>query len=174
MRQCQPMSNQKRLRSQHGNIAELPPALFVFFILVVFPTINLFGLAAGMVSLMLVTQETASRAANQPTYAKALTAMSQQASLLLNSGFAHFANIRPIGGYQGTGNDLYVVATSYSGSVKTFGPDTPLPPPVDSATNVYEYSVHSKYAVGPIISFAGVPLLAGVPAMGQPALLGSL
>jgi hypothetical protein len=154
-------------------MAELPPALFVFLLLIMFPVLDLIAVGTGMATAILLTNEAADRAASQPDYGSALAAMVQQSNQGLNTGFAQFAKLKPAEGYLSSGTDLYVEATNFrsGGKTTTFGPNQPLPPPVDTSSNVYEYNVKSAYYAGPLISLHFVPIIGDVPGLGQPARL---
>ncbi len=153
-------------------MSEMPIALFTLFILMAFPLINLLGLATGASVALLIAHQAATRAASHQRYDSALKEMSNEASNLLNSGFAAFAHVTPVGGYAGSGADLYVLATNYrSGGTKTFGPNQPVSEVIDPSTNLYECNVRVKYQVGPVISMANAPFISDIPALGKPATL---
>ncbi len=159
-------------RSQNGNLSELPIALFVLFILLAFPLLNLLGLATGASIACLVAHQAAARASTHQRYDTALQAMNTEATSLLGSGFASFARMTPVNGYLGSGADLYVLATDYrGGGTQSYGPNQPVQSAIDPSTYLYECNVRVKYQIGPTISMAGAPFIGDVPGLGKPAVI---
>jgi len=166
------MSRVHLTRNQSGNMSELPIALFMLLILLAFPFINLIGLATGASVAYLIAHQAATRAASHQRYDRALKEMGNEANNLLNTGFAAFAHLKPVGGFADSGADLYILATNYrSGGIKTFGPNQPVSEVIDPSTFLYECNVRVKYEVGPVISMAGAPFINEIPALGRPATL---
>lgn len=142
----------------------------ILLIFVVFPLINLMAVATGYGVAFLITNQAARQAASQPTFNDALAAMLNESGTLAQWGISRFAKLKPVGGYQGSGTDLYILATNYSTSQMTrIGPNKPVPPPVDSSTFVYEYCVPGTFDVGPMVDMSSVPFLGTVPGLGPPA-----
>ncbi|CAN5698735.1 hypothetical protein BH10CYA1_BH10CYA1_05170 [soil metagenome] len=159
-------------RSRKGNMSELPIALLMLMILLAFPLINLLGLVTGTSIACLIAHQAASRAASHQTYDSALTAMENEASNLINTGFANFAHMNPIRGYSGTGADLYVVASNYrTGGTKTFGPNEAVQDVIDPSSWLYECNVRVKYEIGPVISMASAPFIGEIPGLGKPVVI---
>lgn len=159
----------KRARIASGHIAEFPLTLYILFFVVVFPCINLVGLATGLTTICLLAHESASRAANQRKYSDALNGMEQTTLTFLTQGFAKFAGLKPVGGYVGAGTDLFVDAINFRNNKRTtFGPNTAVTPPVDVSNTVYECRVVASYEVGPVINLSFLPLLGMVPGIGKP------
>ncbi|MBI2812333.1 MAG: hypothetical protein HYX67_16100 [Candidatus Melainabacteria bacterium] len=153
-------------------MSELPIALLMLFILLMFPLIDLAGLATGASIAFLIAHQSAARAASHQRYDSALTAMSTEANNFLSTGFANFARLTPVGGYDGSGADLYILATNYrGGGIKVFGPNQPVSEPIDPSTCLYECNVRVKYKVGPVISMANAPFISEIPGLGKPAVL---
>ena len=152
-------------------------AVLIFFVFSLFPLINLFGMAVATGTVALGDYGNGiAKAALQHTHALALNAMVLEASALSHNGFAALLKLHPIGGYQYCGADLFIDATSFKGGGTTsYGPNTPIPltvpPLVDPATHVYEYSVHAAFSVGPFIDMSNIPWIASVPGIGAPALI---
>ncbi len=166
------MTTKNSKRSTTGNMSELPLALLMLFILMMFPLIDLVGLATGASIGFLIAHQAASRAASHQRYDSALTAMSTEANNFLTTGFANFAHMEPVGGYDGSGADLYILATNYrSGGIKAFGPNQPVPEAIDPSTCLYEFNVRVKYKIGPVISMANAPFISEIPGLGKPATL---
>lgn len=159
-------------RSRRGSIAEVPPALFILFVVIMLPLIDLLGLALAAGAIGLTNYTCMSRAACQPTFDLALSAMSDEATSFQSTGFFKFLNLQPAGGYQNCGIDMWVKADNFRGGTsQTYGPNTPVPPPVDTTTYIYAYMGRSAFRVSPWISFSGVPLLSQIPGLGQPVVL---
>ncbi|MGH9551756.1 MAG: hypothetical protein ACRD3W_20390 [Terriglobales bacterium] len=155
------------LRKNRGAINELPLALLTLLIFAVFPVLNLVSLAVAGTVVCLLTHQQASQASVQPTYAQAMNAVGSQSKGLFDSGFARLCKIEPVGGVDNCGTNLYVQATDYrKGGTTRFGPNAPLPPPIDTHSFVYEYLTESAYNVGP---FVKVPFFNDVPGLGKPA-----
>jgi hypothetical protein len=80
--------------------------------------------------------------------------------------------MQPVGGYNNCGVTLYVDATNYIGNtVKSYGPNTPVPPPIDTTSTFYEYRAVASYDVRPFIDLGSVPFINNVPVIGKPAQL---
>jgi hypothetical protein len=161
----------KKIRPSSGHIAEFPLTLYILFFIVVFPCIDLVGLATGLTTICLLAHESASRAANQRKYSDSLNGMEQTTMTFLTQGFAKFAKLKPVGGYVGMGTDLYVDAINFRNNKRMpFGPNTAVTPPVDVSNCVYECRVVAHYEVGPVLDLSFVPLLGMVPGIGKPVL----
>lgn len=158
--------------SQSGiAVAEFAPTLMVL-ILVLFPLINLLGVATGFACETLVALESARRAASARSLPDALEGMVTEAGTVATSGFGSFAKMRPTGGYGQSGTDLYLKVTSiYSGATTTYGPNIGLPSPIDVSANIYEGSVRAVFDLGPLISMSFIPGFKDIPGLGKPARL---
>ena len=93
-------------------MAEFAPALFVFLILIFFPFINLFGYLCGVATALLIANQCATAAAVSQTYQDATTASADTAVQLTNSCLGQFARLQAVGGYNGTGVNVYVAVTN--------------------------------------------------------------
>ncbi|MGH9551627.1 MAG: hypothetical protein ACRD3W_19740, partial [Terriglobales bacterium] len=165
------MTNRKYLRNNKGSLVELAPVLMILLVFVVLPLIDLAAVGTGMATIVLTTHEVAARAANQQTYDNALSMMAAEANSMLATGFARFAGMRPTGGYQTCGIDLYIESTNFrnNGTTQEFGPNTPVNGAIDPTQNIYEVNARAHFQVGPAISFAAIPGLSAVPGLGKPA-----
>ena len=163
----------KGIRKASGaNIAEFAPAIFVLFLVILFPLINLLAIASGFATATLIANQCATAAAVSQTYNDALNSMSNTALTLTSSPLGKFAGLQPMSGYgyQGCGVDLYVAVTNVgSNSITVYGPNTPLAGPIDTTNNIYEYEARVSYAIGPFLSMAGTPIFTNVPGLGKPA-----
>ncbi|MDR3614816.1 MAG: hypothetical protein P4L53_14755 [Candidatus Obscuribacterales bacterium] len=150
-------------------ISEFALVLYVLFFIILVPVVDLGCLLIAAATQYLATNDFVAKAASQPDYMNALNAMFAESQKFETLGMSKFMNMTPQGGYVGSGDDLYVVATNIgSGGVTKSSANNSLPPPINTATNFYELSVQSTYSFKPVLSLAGVPLLGQVPGLGQP------
>lgn len=163
---------QKSRTKRGSGMAEFAPSLMVFFFVMLFPLLNLMGLAMGAAVVAMISNQTVQAAANASGYTQALSSMKNCAVNLRNSGLGKFAKLTANGGYQGCGADLYVVETKLVGTTsKLYGPNSTVPPPIDTVNNVYEYQVRISFTVVPFINMSGIPLVNTIPGVGQPTTL---
>jgi hypothetical protein len=163
----------RRRRTATGSsLTELPLALSILFFFVLFPMIDMVGLATGAATAYLLAHETASTASQQRRYMDALTDIQSIADAFKQSGLGRFAKMVPVGGYGGCGVDLYIDASNYRTAVlKRFGPNAPVPPPIDLTSFVYECTAQVTFEIGPAIDLSFLPVLGSVPGLGKPAVL---
>lgn len=155
-------------RGSGSQIAEFGPALFIFFVLVFFPLVNLFAYTVGVATATLIAHQCSTAAAVSQTYADALTATSATAQNLSGSVLGQFARLTPKGGYAGCGVDLYILVTNLgSNTTKSYGPNQPLNIPIDTTNNIYEYQVQANYIINPLFNMSGIPLVSNVAMLGQ-------
>ena len=109
--------------------------MFTILLLLVWPLIDLIGLATGAATVAFISHECASSASKQPTYDLSLSACLKQSQLLESSDLAKFAKLVPVSGFNGSGVDLYVDASSFvANATKRYGPNIPVPAPIDQST----------------------------------------
>ena len=164
----------RSVRSPKGasQIAEFAPVMYVLFLIVLLPLLNLTALFAGAAIQYLATNDLVAKAATQSGYSGALNTMADEAYSFQANGLAHFVKMTPEGGYTGCGDDLYVVTTNIAtGTVTSSAPDMPMTAPVNTAANMYELSVKSSYTLAPLVNLSSVPVLGSVPGLGQPVAL---
>lgn len=162
----------QKTRNKRGSIAEFGPSLMILFFVMVFPLLNLMGLAMGAAVIAMIGNQTVQAAANSSGYAQALSAMNICAVNLANSGFGKFAKLTANGGYNGSGADLYVIETKLtSNATTTHGPNVGVKTPIDPVANVYEYQVRVSYTIMPFINMSAIPLVNAIPGVGQPTVL---
>jgi uncharacterized membrane protein len=155
-----------------STLAELPLTLTILIFFVVMPLIDLVGLATGACTAYLLAHETASRASQQRRYADAVDSIQTTAATFNQSGLSRFAKMVPVGGYGGSGVDLYVDASNFrTNMTNRFGPNSPVPAPIDLSSWVYECTTQATFEIGPTIDLSFVPFLGLVPGLGKPALL---
>lgn len=163
----------RRIRNQVGagaSSAEFAPALIIFFLVILFPLINLIMFAAGFGTGYLCAKQCASRAGTQSTYTEALQVVQQESATFVASGFGQFAKMVPQGGAGGSGVNLSVVSTPYGGGGSTVSPaNTPLGAAATPNSNTYEYRVDATYNIGPFMDLSMLPWIGTVPGLGPPA-----
>ncbi len=163
---------QLRIRRTNGSaaIAEFAPVLFIFFLVILFPLINLIGFATSSATVLMIARQSASIAGSSTTWQDALAGMQQEATKMQNSGFGKFANIQPLGGYNASGVDMYIATTSLSSGGTTYGTaNSGLGAPADTQNNIYEYQIRAKFTINPWLNMSGMPFIGSVPIVGKPA-----
>lgn len=160
-------------RSQTGSIAEFAPVLFIFFMMILFPLINLIGYGTACATVQFIGTNCATAAQNAASYADALTAVENMSKGLTSSGFGKFANLSPQGGYKNCGVDLYLIEIDYSNNNRqTYGPNTELPHAYDSS-KIYEYQARCNFQINPFLNLSGVPGIGSVAIIGKPSAMAS-
>ena len=160
-------------RNQIGSIAEFAPVLFIFFMMILFPLINLIGYATACATVSFIGTNCAQAAQNAASYDDALKACEAMAKGLTSSGFGKFANLVPQGGYKGCGVDLYLIEINYASDTRqTFGPNTELPHAYD-ASKIYEFQARCNFRINPFLNLSGVPFIGSVPIVGKPSAMAS-
>lgn len=160
-------------RSQTGSIAEFAPVLFIFFMMILFPLINLIGYGTACATVQFIGTNCASAAQNAASFGDALSAVETMSNGLCSSGFGKFANLSPQGGYKGCGVDVYLIEIDYSNNNRqTYGPNTGLPHPYDSS-KIYEYQTRCNFQINPFLNLSGVPGIGSVPIVGKPSFMAS-
>ncbi len=160
----------KRSRREGSSLVEFAAVLIVFFLLL-FPLINLGSLACGAAGAYLVTRQASVIAANSPTFSSALANVPNEADTLVKTCLA-FTGIKPVGGINGKGIDLFITKTSMvDDTVQVFGPNCAVPGKLDLADGVYEYEAVSTFDVTPYLNLSSVPWIGTVPGLGCPARL---
>ncbi len=162
----------KKIRSRKGHIAEFPLALGVFFLITLFPLINLVSFTCGAATLYLCAHQASHQAACATSFPAALQGAVNQSVQIEQSGLGQFAKIVPVGGMAGSGMNLFLYAINYQNSSSSiYGPNSPLAPPIDTATNIYEVEAKVLADVGPFLNLSGVPFVGNIPLIGKPARL---
>lgn len=152
-----------------SGISELAPSMLVL-LLVVFPAINLIGLACGAATLCLTARQCVTRASTAHSVDDALSVMKDESRALVDSGLGQFSRLQPIQGYNGSGADFCIKQTNiYTSVVTQHALNQGIPPPVDTASSVYEGSVRVRFLVGPLVNLSVIPGLGDVPSLGKPA-----
>ncbi len=159
-------------RERGSSMMELPPALLVLFFAILFPLINLMGLAVGTATIAMIGQQTVQAAANASNYGQALSGMQTCATNMMNTGFAKFAKLTPVAGYKQCGADLYVVITAIAPNpngtvnVQSSAANKSINQAIDTTKNLYEYQTRVVYRIVPFINMSGIPLVKNIPGVG--------
>ena len=152
-----------------AQISEFSVALTVFLLVLLFPLVNLISLSAAYATGFLAAKYAASRAGDSLNYMEAIAAAAAASKEIASSGLGKFASLKPVGGYDNSGMDLYLTDTNIASNVNiTHGPNTPAVSALDPETYLYSYDAVMTYDVGPFLNLSAVPLLADVPALGKP------
>ncbi len=166
------MRRRGRRKDGKASSVEFSVALVVFFLVILFPLINLIGFAMGAGTLYFLVVQCGVAASGASTYSQALTNMEAKSKEIAATGLGKFASLAPVGGFNGSGTDLYVIETSVSGGDPTkHGPNTPLTGTIDPNSNVYEYEVRATFNVGPFMNLSALPFVGTVPGIGSPVRL---
>lgn len=151
---------------------EFTAALAVFLLVLLFPLINLIGMAMAAGTQYLLTVECAGRAGTAATFEDALTSMERTSNEISSSGFGRFGKLQPIAGYSGSGTNLFINVTRLNnGGTLVYGPNLPYAGIIDKSNRVYEYQVRSTFDVGPFVNLSLFPFIGDVPGVGKPARL---
>jgi hypothetical protein len=166
------MWQSRKRRNRKGNaIAEFGPALWVFFVLIIIPLIDMASFLWGVGTVMLAANLGVKTCAGARTYSEAINLVNGTETDLAT--FRSFAIVTPTGGAP-RGVRLQVIGYPVSGSGgATVYPPPPAPNriPVDRATldnNMYEYQCIASYDVQPLFNFNGLPVFGNVPGLGTP------
>ncbi|MBC8000358.1 MAG: hypothetical protein IAF58_20545 [Leptolyngbya sp.] len=157
-------------RSKRGSIAEFAPVLFIFFMMVLFPLINLIGYGTAVATVFFIGTNCAQAAETATSYPDALSSMHATALKLMNSGFGKFARLSPGGGggYNNCGADLYVIDIDYSTNTRVVSAANMQPAFTYEPNHIYEFQVVCNYQINPFLNLAGVPGIGSVPIVGKP------
>jgi hypothetical protein len=150
-------------------LAEWPVAVMVFLLFFIFPLIDLVAIGSAFAVISLIDYQSVVRASSQQTFNTALSSSVQEIQALNTSAFARFAHLKPVGGYQNSGMDLYIDATNYwNNQSQIYGPNQPLAASVDRTNEIFEYRGRVIYDVTPFINLSSAPFIQNVPGLGKP------
>lgn len=159
------------IRSKRGSsLAEFGPAMWIFFVMILFPLFNLVQFACSVATVALIARQAAQACASSPDYSDGLTAARNTATTIATSGFGKFGCLKPANQY---GISVYIDQTNVASKQQTvFGPDTPMTTAVDSTNNIYEIETRCLYDVGPMLPMQNVPYIGDIPLIGKAYRLG--
>ena len=160
----------KDLRNRKGSsLAEFGPALWIFFLVFLFPLFNLVQFACGVATVALIASQAASAMASAPDFNTGLTNGRNTATSLAASGFGKFAHLSAVSPY---GVNFYIDTTSVASGTQTVtGPDQQLSAQIDTSKNIYQIESRCLYNVGPMLPMQNVYFLKDIPLIGTPATL---
>jgi hypothetical protein len=154
-------------------MAEFGPVLVIFVLIVIVPLVNILSFGIGYTCVVMVSQSCAVDAANSATFNEALVNVKKRALSMVDSGLGKLAKLKPVGGYEHCGINLYIATTNVANPNRgqLYGPNLGLPAgtAANAATDIYEYTVRSSFAVGPFMDLSHIPLVSNLPLVGQPA-----
>lgn len=164
------VSRQSRIhrRRRGANIAEFAPAIIIFFLVILFPLIDLIGVATGYATCYFATRQAASAAGISSSYYGARDSAVNNLKKIQDEGFGKFARIAPIGGLSNTGVHIWLVRTGLTNMKSEFlGPDKAMPDGPDLLQYIYEYRITTRQRVGPLVPLP-IGLIADVPGLTSP------
>lgn len=172
------MLDKRSKRNQAGSagVAEFVIALLVI-VMVVFCLIDLVATTSSYAAITLASRQASFKAATADSIDSALFEMQNAVTGLADSGFGRFAHLKPVGGYNGCGADLFINVTQIAtGSTSVIGPNLGIQRPpgskqIESDVNIYECAARLTYEMGPLVPLTGIPLLKDIPGCGKPALI---
>jgi endo-alpha-1,4-polygalactosaminidase (GH114 family) len=163
------MRSKRNRRIGSAQISEFSVALAVFFFVLLFPLINLISLSAAYATGFLAAKYAANRAGDSIDYMEAITAAAAASKEITSSGLGKFAALKPVGGYDNSGMNLYLTDTNISTNVNiVHGPNTPAVSALDQEKYLYAYDTVLTYDVGPFLNLSALPLVGNVAGLGKP------
>lgn len=168
-----PLSRLLRQRTRKAaSIAEFILALSVF-LFVLFPLLNLVAFTCSAATAYLITWHTASAASVQSNLNSALDSIKNESTRLQTSGLGIAARLRAMRGFNGCGCDCYLLATNiYSGKTMIFAANSPMPAPIDTASNLYQLQICAMHEIQPMLNLSSLPFIGTVPIAGKATSIG--
>jgi len=152
-----------------AQISEFSAVLAVFFLMMLFPLINLISMSTAVATGYLAARNSAARAGDSVNYMEAIYAAEEGARAITDSGFGKFASLKPVGGFNGSGMNLYLTDTNIDTNVSiTHGPNTPAVSAIDHEKYLYSYEAIVTYDVGPFLNLSSLPWVGDVAGLGKP------
>jgi len=161
--------NTRMMRNSQGNLAEFGPALLLFFVFLLVPTLALVRLGMSTAAIYFVVDRATDAAAKSPCYDSALARANEVIHDLTNSPIARFSglnaeDVRQVCLYV----DEHVTITN---TVNVLTRDQLLQKTIYPEVNTYEYEVRSLYTLQPLLPGSALPWLGRVPFLCAPASL---
>lgn len=144
-------------------------------VIIVFCLVDLVATASSYAVIATTSRQASFKAATAENIDSALYEMTQAVNGLADSGLGKFAHLKPVGGYNNSGADLFINVTHVAtGTTSQIGPNRGIPRPagakqIDSDVNIYECAARLTFEMGPLVPLSGVPLLKDIPGCGKPA-----
>lgn len=156
-------------RNSRGNLAEFGPALSLFFLFMLIPSLFLIRLGMSTAAIYFIVDRAVATAAKTPTYDSAVSRANEVVHALTSSPIGRFSGLKIEGIKQlNLYVDEHVTATD---SVNVLTKEQLLRQTVSPEVNTYEYDLQSSYAIEPLLPGCRLPLLGAVPLLGAPAVL---
>lgn len=154
-------------RKRRGSsLAELPAALWLLFVGMIFPFIGLATLTLRSTFLNTIAKDAAHAAAKAQTFSTSSATKPSAQQIVtdcITQEAAKFAGINV------TGHDLHILITNIATGTTVSQP-TKLAAPPDAENNLYSAEVVVKGTVDPLIRVT-IPLVSGVPGLDKPLVL---
>ncbi len=163
------MYKQKLARKEQGiQLVEFGVSLYLLAMALVIPLIGVSNLGFSLLVGQLSTLRAVNLAAEAPTNDLALSCAADELERNTKEGLGGWAHLRSIGGYLGSGADLYIDAQPKNGAPKVnFEPNKPLRKQADALTNSYDYRLVSHFQAGPFLQFSSI----NIPFLTKPVTL---
>lgn len=152
-------------RNQGAALAEFGPVLFVFFIMIFVPLLDIISFTSGVATIALAANHAARQAGSATTRSQASTNMQNAGMQVIGGPLGAFAKITP---KNSSGLTLNVLQIPINGTPTNY-PAGQTPTSTQLNSNIYEYQVVASYGVSPILSFNGSGPFGNVPGLGKPA-----
>ncbi len=163
---------QRRSRLKAGSSSEFVVALYILMFLIAIPLIDLLALAGSSAFILLTAHQCASDAAAQHRYFDCLEVVEKRMKGFVNGDIGRIARLKQMGGYKNCGADLFIDASNFATGDRTRTPaNKPVPPPIDTSSNVYECTVTTCCQIAPAIDLSIVGLLGKIPGLSAPVIL---
>src|SRR3982751_1865723 len=143
------MPNRRNRQIGSAQISEFSAALALFFLVMLFPLIGLISISTAVGTGYFAARYCASRAGDSPSFAQALDNAESASREINSSGWAQFAGLKPVRGYNDSGMDLWITDTNIATNTNiTHGPNTPAVSAMDPDKYLYSYDAIVTYDVG--------------------------
>lgn len=163
------MRNRRDRKIGSAQISEFSAALALFFLVMLFPLIGLISISTAVGTGYFAARYCASRAGDSPSFTQALNNAEAASREINSSGWAQFAGLKPVRGYNDSGMDLWVTDTNIATNTNiTHGPNTPAVSALDPDKYLYSYDAIVTYDVGPFLNLSGLPVVGDIEGLGKP------
>lgn len=160
-------------------ISEFGYVLFVFFIIILFPCINIIMYSVGASTVQAISTEACRAATSSESKTDAINLARNKTQAILNTGLAQCVRVVPQGvGIPTTGCRLEVLRSPLLNPALVQTTDVSngqaIPAawqPVDTQTFLYQYRVTANYNVNPFLNMAGIPFVGQIPGVGAPGFM---